>query len=245
MATANQVSPGPTQAQFLIPYAASPQFALDCANFINENIDKNGIKDPFALKNFAANVGNFCNADRLLIQHQNVTPYGAITNSSRGKYDYLTMQMKQMSGDVTTPITAWANFLWGDGSIRTVNLLDVGLRIQPNQISPVMDVVRSGAVGTFAINSRFTRDTMLDGIIPASYLGHVTLHTTGTLTINSLGAWNYNGSVRAYNDVYDANPSTHRGQLGEISTQVLRHFTGTPYEIEMPGSISVQGTGMR
>jgi hypothetical protein len=245
VAAANQVPAGPAFLQYVIPYSASPQFAIDCANVINSYIDKNGIQNPKTLKDFAANVGNFCSADRILIQNPKANVYDAMINNNRSKYDYITMQMKQMSGDSTTPITAWANFLWGDGSPRTVNLPDVGLRIQPNQISPLMDIVGSGAVGTFAINSKFTRDTMLDGIIPASYLGYITLHTTGTLTINSLGAWNYTGTVKAYNDIYDANPSTHRGQLGEISTQVLRHFTGKPYEIEMPGSIPVKGTGMR
>jgi hypothetical protein len=185
-----------------------------------------------------------------MVNYPKLSPYQAIHNGKDfpTKYDYVTRQMTQLSGDVTTPITAWAHYLWGNGAARTVNLSDVGLRIQPNQITPVMNIVNSGAVGTFNISGdagNFNRNTMLDGIIPAAYLGNISMRTEGVLTIVSSGAWNYNGVVRAFDDKYDANPSIYRGPIGEYSTSVLAHFSGKEFPIHIPGQLDIKGTGFR
>ncbi|EAA3682889.1 colicin [Salmonella enterica subsp. houtenae] len=243
MSAGNRISSGPTFLQFAYPYYQSPQLAVNCAKWILDFVESHDMKNANNQQIFSENVGQFCFADKNLVDYPTMKVLDAFGGDR--KFIYSQDQISRLSGDVTTPITAWAHFLWGDGAARTVNLTDVGLRIQPNQISPVMDLVKGGAVGTFPVNAKFTRDTMLDGIIPASYLGNITLQTTGTLTINSLGAWSHDGVVKAYNDTYDANPSTHRGLLGEYSTSVLRHFSGTPYEIQMPGMIPVKGNGMR
>lgn len=243
MSAGNRISAGPTYLQMAYPYYDSPQLAIDCAKFMSDYLDSHNANDPNTLSVIAKNIGHFCWADSRLVSKPNLQVLDAFGGPKA--YNYSTMNIPQLSGDVTTPITAWAHFLWGNGAPRTVNLASVGLRIQPNQIDPVMNFVNSGAVGTFSINERFSRDTTLDGIIPAAYLGHVTLKTEGTLTIASSGAWFYDGVVRAYNDVYDANPSDFRGPLGEWSTKVLRHFSGTPYEISMPGEIAVKGNGFR
>lgn len=144
-----------------------------------------------------------------------------------------------------TPVDAFRHYLFGNGADKSININDVGLSIDVSQIPPIMNIINQGFIGRFDISSDFNRNTSLDGIIPASYLGNITLKTEGVLSISPDGAWSYNGGVRAYNDLYDANPSTHRDRLGEWSTGVLDKFNGTPYEIQIPGTLDISGRGQR
>ncbi|MEI7375931.1 lipid II-degrading bacteriocin [Dickeya chrysanthemi] len=152
---------------------------------------------------------------------------------------------EKLSDGIMAPVDAFYHYVFGDGSDRYVNINDVGFDIKTTQISPIMNIVNSDAVGRFNINSNFNRNTSLDGVIPAAYLGNITMRTEGTLTISSDGSWQYDGVIRAYNDIYDPNPSTHRDMLGEWSTGVLGKFSGTPYDIGIPGELEITGSGQR
>ncbi|MBO8135828.1 lipid II-degrading bacteriocin [Dickeya fangzhongdai] len=152
---------------------------------------------------------------------------------------------ERLSNGLLAPVDAFYHYIFGDGSERYVNINDVGFDIKAAQISPIMNIVNSDAVGRFDISGNFNRNTSLDGVIPAAYLGNITMRTEGVLTISSDGSWQYDGVVRAYNDTYDANPSTHRDMLGEWSTGILDKFSGTPYDIRIPGELEVTGGGQR
>jgi len=241
---------GPNEGQLFLqvtlPYYQSPKVAQGCAAWISKYMDTHDLKDPKTMQVVASNVATFCYADTRLVKQPKMSNYDAIhTGPGAGNFNYNTQSVNELSGTAMSSIAAWAHYMWGDGKERFVKLENIGLRIQPNQIAPVMNIVNSGRVGTFQIAENFSRNTMLDGIIPASYLGNVTLKTEGKLTIQSSGAWTYNGVVRGYNDIYDANPSTFRGPIGEFSTKVLDYTKGKPYQISMPGQIAVKGTGFR
>lgn len=240
-------SSGQMMLQIVLPYYESAKMAQDCAAWISNFIDTHDMNNPKNQDIVKANIQIHCYGDRTKVNNKKITAFDAIHGRSPApsSYDYVTQQITEMSGSVTTPITAWAHFLWGNGADRTIKLENLGLRIQPNQIAPVMNIVKSGVVGTFNVIERFNRNTMLDGIIPAATVGNISLRTEGTLIISSSGAWNYNGVVRAYNDTYDANPGTYRGPIGEWSTKVLSKFGGTPYQISIPGQIDISGTGFR
>lgn len=150
-----------------------------------------------------------------------------------------------MSGNVVTPISAFAHYLWGNGESRYVNLPDVGLKVTPDQIPELMNIVNSGVTGNVPVSVKFVRDTSTDSIIPAAYLGHITLQTEGTLNIQSGGAWSYNGVIRAYDDVFDFNLGDFRGPIAESLTFLGSTFTGTAYSISMPGEINITGSGQR
>ncbi|WP_231604384.1 lipid II-degrading bacteriocin [Brenneria goodwinii] len=152
---------------------------------------------------------------------------------------------EQLASGLLAPIDAFRHYLFGDGSDRYVNIDDIGLNIEINQIPSVMDIINSNAIGSFDISNDFNRNTSLDGFIPAAYLGNITMKTEGTLNISPDGSWNYNGVIRAYNDRYDANPSTHRDALGEWSTSILETLSGTPYDISIPGELEISGNGKR
>lgn len=160
-------------------------------------------------------------------------------------YDYKKENIKEMSGNVTTPVVALAHYLWGGGEERSVALKNIGLKLIPEKLPPVMSVINAGGVGSFHVDSKFVYATVQDSLIAGAYLGSITLHTTGTATIAANGVWSYSGVVRAYHDTYDANASTHRGPLGEMSTTLLRALGGKDYPISIPGEINVSGTGKR
>ncbi|WP_379059963.1 lipid II-degrading bacteriocin [Pectobacterium brasiliense] len=105
--------------------------------------------------------------------------------------------------------------------------------------------VKSQKKDSFDIVSDFVRNTALDGYSVAAYLGNITMRTEGVLNVNTDGTWKYEGVIRSYNDIYDANPSTHRGVLGEWATGVLSNFSGKPYEISIPGELKIKETGKK
>lgn len=70
----------------------------------------------------------------------------------------------------------------------------------------------------------------------AAFLGDVSLKLEGTLKINPDKSWSFTGDLKCFDDVYDANSSTHRGFFGEFSTKMLSIIPGKKYDIEIRGS---------
>lgn len=240
-------SAGQIFLQVTLPFYQSANFCISSLAWLEKYIADHGATNPLTLQVVANNIRYFCNADTNLVHNPRISVYDAYhsMNPAPAKYDYHSMSIPEMSGNVTTPIAAFGHYLWGNGQERKVNLTDIGLKITPSQISPVMNIVNSGVVGTFPISTNFTRDTSIDGVIPAAYLGNITLKTEGSLVIDAGGSWHYNGVIHAYNDVFDFNPSTHRGVIAESLTRLGRLFTGSSYPISMPGQINISGSGQR
>ncbi len=73
-----------------------------------------GPAPPLTLQIISTNIGYFCNADRNLVLHPGISVYDAyhFAKPAPSKYDYRSMNMKQISGNVTTPIVALAHYLW-------------------------------------------------------------------------------------------------------------------------------------
>ncbi|HGM5492918.1 TPA: lipid II-degrading bacteriocin [Serratia fonticola] len=162
-----------------------------------------------------------------------------------GQFDFKRDAVKEFTGGVVSPVAALAYYVLGNGEERMIKIENIGLKLKVSDIPPVMSVINSGQVGVFKISSNFTRDTSKDGMIPAAYLGNITLKTEGVLSIQKNGTWNYNGVIRAYNDTFDANPSSHRGALGESATTILRALNGKPYTISIPGELPAKYNGKR
>ena len=243
----NMPGSGPLLVQTAYSFYHSPNFCLQALTQLESYIKKHGANDPLTLQVIATNVGYMCNADRNLILHPALSVYDAYHSikPAPSKYDYRSMNINQMSGRSTTPVVAFAHYLWGNGAERSVNLSNIGLNISPSEIPAITNIVNSGVIGTFPISANFTRDTAKDSIVAGAYLGNITLATEGTLTVASNGSWGYNGVVRAYNDTFDFNPSTHRGPIAEVLTRLGGLYSGTPYSIAIPGQLQIQGSGKR
>lgn len=239
----NRLSAGATATQIAAPYYGNGGLTQDCMIWLAKYVETHDLSDPNVQRVISGNIGLFCDADKKLVNNPKMMVLSAFGSNS--VYNYKKQNIKQMSGNVTTPFMALANYLWGNGEERSVPLDKIGLKLQPSKLPPVMNVVNSGVTGLYNIDGKFPYATGQDSLMTSSYLGNITLHTTGILTINSNGSWSYDGTVRAYNDIYDANPSNHRGVIGEAATTILRYLDGTPYQISMPGEIKVTGAGER
>ncbi|HEG1754197.1 lipid II-degrading bacteriocin [Enterobacter kobei] len=238
---------GPLLVQVVYSFFQSPNLCLQALTQLEDYIKKHGAKDPLTLQVISTNVGYFCNADRNLILHPGASVYDAyhLGKPAPNKYDYRSMNIKEMSGQAPTPVVAFGHYLWGDGAERSVKLSNLGLKISPKEIPAIANIINSSVVGTFPISANFTRNTATDSAITGAYLGNITLATQGTLTVAANGSWSYNGVVRAYNDKYDFNPSTHRGAIAEALTRLAALYPGKTYSIAIPGQINIQGSGKR
>ncbi|WP_319803147.1 lipid II-degrading bacteriocin, partial [Klebsiella pneumoniae] len=245
-------SQGQIFLQVTLPYYQSTKFCQDSMAWLAQYVKTHGAQDPLTIQVVANNIRYFLNADTNLCHNpkQNVWEafHSEMTHSGPppAKYDYHSMSLKQMSGNVVTPAAAFGHYLWGNGEARYVNLPDVGLKITPQMIPELMNIVNSGVTGHIPVDIKFVHDTSVSGgIVPAAYLGHITLRTEGTLDIQSGGAWTYNGVARAFNDTYDFNLGDFRGPIAESMTFLGSQFTGKQYEISMPGQINISGSGRR
>lgn len=77
----------------------------------------------------------------------------------------------------------------------------------------------------------------------AAYLGNITLRMQGVLSVGEKGSWTFKGSLKSYDDIYDANKSTHRSAIAEWSTTVLSKIPGKPYDIQIRGEKPVVAVG--
>ncbi len=238
---------GPLLVQVVYSFFQSPNMCLQALTQLEDYIKKHGASNPLTLQIISTNIGYFCNADRNLVLHPGISVYDAyhFSKPAPSQYDYRSMNMKQMSGNVTTPIVALAHYLWGNGAERSVNIANIGLKISPMKINQIKDIIKSGVVGTFPVSTKFTHATGDYNVITGAYLGNITLKTEGTLTISDNGSWTYNGVVRSYDDKYDFNASTHRGVIGESLTRLGAMFSGKEYQILLPGEIHIKESGKR
>lgn len=238
----NRLSAGATGAQIAANYYAGG-LQIDCMNWLANYVKTHDLQDPKVQSVIAGNIGQFCAADKKLTNDPNMMILSAF--GGQNAYVYKKENIKKMSGSVTTPFMALANYLWGEGAERSVELKRIGLNLTPSKLTPVMSVVNSGVTGRYNVDRKFAYSTSQDSVFTGAYLGNITLHTTGVLNISSDGTWSYDGVVRAYNDIYDANASNHRGVMGEASTTILRYLKGKPYVISIPGQLKVSGSGKR
>lgn len=154
-----------------------------------------------------------------------------------------TMANRVLSGSPLTPIHAYAHTLYGRGQPLTYPLESIGLKVTMNDVKGFEQAVLSAGVGTTPVDIRFTRDTLQDGVAQGLTLGTITMRAVGAIHKDASGAWIYDGVFRAFDDIYDANPSTHRDLTGEIATGVLDSIMGQSYSIKMPGEIPVTASG--
>lgn len=76
-----------------------------------------------------------------------------------------------------------------------------------------------------------------------AYLGNITLRMQGVLSVGEKGAWSFKGALKAYDDVYDFNKSSHRSVVGELSTLVGSKMSGKPYDIQIRGEKPMVAVG--
>ena len=151
---------------------------------------------------------------------------------------------RTLSGGSLTPFHALAHAITGGGVSISFPIANIGLNVNLSTIPLVMDAIRNGIpVGTSPVDVSFPYDVGKDSNAAWLTLGNITLRVVGSVTKAENGAWIFAGEIRAFNDVYDANPSSHRTWLGESLTTLLGEIPLTPYEVVIGGAIPVTLSG--
>nr|WP_315446054.1 lipid II-degrading bacteriocin [uncultured Pseudomonas sp.] len=183
-------------------------------------------------------------ADNYICTNPSQTPAQALWYTTRNFKAGSVPQSKGLSGGSLTPVAALGHFVYGKGHAAETNINSLGLRPSTTPIPALENAFAAAPVGTSSIVlDKVSYNTADDSWMTGSWLGHITLKIEGTVTKTAEGRITFNGSARAYNDIYDANPSNYRSALGESATSVLaevqRVLKAQPYEISIAGSIPV------
>jgi hypothetical protein len=146
-----------------------------------------------------------------------------------------------LSGGVITPIAALGHFLYGNGASAEANINSLGLNLSRTPIPMLEAAFAAAPIGRTVITlDKVPYNTSSDSWMTASWLGNITLKIEGAMIKQENGRMNFNGGARAYNDIYDANPSTFRSAVGENATSVLaaieKYLNAAPYEISLKGT---------
>ncbi|MGB9088410.1 MAG: lipid II-degrading bacteriocin [Pseudomonas farsensis] len=149
------------------------------------------------------------------------------------------------SGNVLTAIHALAHSMYGNGKPVTFPIGNVGLKVNLNEVSKFTDSLASYGEGTHHVDVNFAYDVRKDNFSSGWTLGNITLRAVGVVMVDDGGNWSFQGVIRAFDDLYDADPSTHRDWLGEKATGFLSEVMSTPYVITIPGEIPIQASGKK
>lgn len=150
----------------------------------------------------------------------------------------------EFSGGLYTPFKAISHWIFGNGKTAKVNIKNIGITPTAQKIPQLLAAIESSAAGTSKIDISFPYYTGMDSAISRIYLGNITLRVTGTVTKKTNNTVLFEGVIRAYSDVYDANASSHRGEFDENATTALREIgriaNAKNYEIMIEGEMPIR-----
>ena len=90
----------------------------------------------------------------------------------------------------------------------------------------------------FEIDDRKAFETSLGGAFNA--YGNITFRLQGRLEVDQ-NSYHFKGTLKAFDDIFDFNPSTHRPLVVEAITRGINWAApGTPYDIRFTGQIDIE-----
>ncbi|MHC8385025.1 lipid II-degrading bacteriocin [Pseudomonas sp. LB3P14] len=180
-------------------------------------------------------------ADNYICLNPNMSPAQALNFTSRNFKAGSVPESTGLSGGALTPVAALGHFLYGNGAAADTNINSLGLNLSRTSIPMLENALVTAPVGRTVIAlDKVPYNTSSDSWMTASWLGNITLKIEGTIIKQDSGKLIFQGGARAYNDIYDANPSTFRSSVGENATSVLaaveKYLNAKPYEIAIQGT---------
>ncbi|WP_285432711.1 lipid II-degrading bacteriocin [Pseudomonas sp. fls2-241-R2A-110] len=180
-------------------------------------------------------------ADNYICLNPNMSPAQALHYTSSYFKAGSVPESIGLSGGLLTPIAAFGHFLYGNGASAEANINSLGLNLSGTSIPMLESAFVNAPVGRTSIAlDKVPYNTSSDSWMTASWLGNITLKIEGVIIKQENGKLSFNGGARAYNDIYDANPSTFRSAIGESATSVLaaveKYLNAKPYEISLQGT---------
>lgn len=161
------------------------------------------------------------------------TPYAEIISSSDG----------ELSGGVYTPVAALYHSFMGGGTPMWTNLNNLGLDFEVSDFPQIQNAMESAGQGVTGLYiDKVAYSTEEDSIITGAFLGNITLKVEGEITKVGDHA-TFTGTVKGWDDTYDANASIHRSELAEHATELLNiiqtHTPAAPYQIQLVGEVPI------
>jgi hypothetical protein len=151
---------------------------------------------------------------------------------------------RELSGGKMSAFAALAHYLTGNGAEVKTDINRIGIAPSTTPIPALENAFNQASIGSTAIKlDKVAYNTMQDSWMTGAWLGNITLKIEGVVHKNTQNTLSFEGKARAYNDLYDANRSTHRGFIPEASTAVLdamgKHLSARPYVISIQGEIPI------
>jgi hypothetical protein len=185
-------------------------------------------------------------ADTFICHNSDQNPAQALNYASRqiAEKKLFEYDGAYFSGGILTPVAAMSHLVFGKGTTARANINSLDLQLSTTKMPLLEAALAAAPVGASAVYlEKVPYNTANDSWMTASWLGSITLKIEGTVTKTADGYLSFHGGAKAYNDIYDGNPSIHRSWLGESSTAVLdtvqKIMNGQPYEIAIEGSLGI------
>lgn len=143
---------------------------------------------------------------------------------------------RALSGGKMSAFAALAHYLAGTGAEVKTNLNRIGITPATTPISALENAFNQASIGSTAITlDNEAYKTMQGAWMTRAWLGHMTLKIEGVIHKTPHNTLSFEGKARAYNDLYDASRSTHRGLIPEASAAILdaleKYLNAKPYVI--------------
>ena len=134
------------------------------------------------------------------------------------------------------------HYLGGSGSPMDMQFSEINTSsLRPSQFPKVQSELGKGCQEkSVQIDDRKPFTTSGDAFFT---VGNITLPLQGTLNVQCDCSWRFQGVLKAFDDLYDFNPSTHRGWWGELTTTVGSMFPGKEFDIRIQGGKPVTEQG--
>jgi hypothetical protein len=200
----------------------------------------------YAVHGFYFDFGTLRWADTFNSKNPDQSPAQALNYASRqiAEKKLFEYDSAYFSGGILTPVAAMGHLVFGRGTTARTDINNLSLQLSSTKMPLLEAALTAAPVGTSPIYlDKVPYSTANDSWMTASWLGNITLKIEGSVTKTAEGRLTFNGNAKAFNDIYDGNPSTHRSWLGEFSTAILaevqRVMDGQPYEIAIEGSLGI------
>ncbi|EMO9592732.1 lipid II-degrading bacteriocin [Pseudomonas aeruginosa] len=142
------------------------------------------------------------------------------------------------------------HYIYGKGAPLHMNVPDIGIKLTPQDIQPLRDMIKMSHTPTTR-PVHVERLSYWTGRISNDVkytLGNITLKVTGQFQRFTDSRWKFTGTVKVWDDVYDANLDFQRPMDEQTATRFLaelKNYGATNFDIKMYGEapIELSGTG--
>jgi len=165
-------------------------------------------------------------------------------SQARSKGMTIEKNENELSGGIFSPMKALAHAISGEGTPLQIKIENIGINPKLANLPALRTMINNARIGSSPISIEKTAyNTGIDSRITEAYLGNITLKITGHVHKYDQQRFTFTGEARAYHDIYDANPSSHRSWLAENATTVLsaimQSANSKSYEISISGALPI------